>query len=270
MSSEPLAYLEQRLAPVRQRLLDHDLYQRLQTLPDLRHFLEAHVFAVWDFMSLLKALQRDLTCVQVPWVPTAAPSVRRFINEIVLEEESDVDAYGQPTSHFELYVQAMEECGADTGPINAFLAALAAGQSVRQALGTAAVPAPVRRFVETTFDVINSGKPCAISAAFIYGRADLIPATFRRLVAELQAEFPGQLDTFAYYLDRHVQLDEEKHAPLAHQLVRELCGDEPQCWQNCQEVAIRCIEARLELWDGIETEQGNEPVMVPISGNLAR
>ncbi len=265
MLSEPLSYLEQKLAPVRQRLLDHDLYTRLQTLSDLRRFMEAHVFAVWDFMSLLKALQRNLTCVQVPWVPTAAPTVRRFINEIVLEEESDVDAYGQPTSHFELYVQAMKECGADTGPIETFLAALAAGQSVRQALGAAAVPAPVRHFVETTFDIINSGKTCAISAAFTFGREDLIPSMFRSLVAELQANFPGQLDTFVYYLDRHIQLDEDTHAPLARQMVRALCADDPHCWLGCQEVAIRCIEARIELWDSIKTEQQNELLTVPIS-----
>lgn len=84
------------------------MYERLQTLPDLRCFMEHHVFAVWDFMSLLKVLQRELTCTAVPWVPTANAPARRLVNEIVLEEESDLDSEGRPTSHFELYVRAME------------------------------------------------------------------------------------------------------------------------------------------------------------------
>ena len=40
--------------------------------------------------------------------------------------------------------------------------------------------------------------------------------------------------TFSYCLDRHIQLDEDTHAPLAHQMVRELCADDPTRWQECQ------------------------------------
>ena len=166
-------------------------------------------------MSLLKALQRELTCVQVPWVPTANAATRRLINEIVLEEETDLDPQGRPTSHFELYVQAMQECGADTAPIRQLIAAVAAGHTITQALDAAQAPDSARQFVETTFGIIQSGKPHAIAAAFTFGREVLIPAMFRQLVGELRDRFPGQLDTFTYYLDRHIQLDEEVHAPLA-------------------------------------------------------
>ena len=250
---DPLNHLRQEVAPTRHQLLNNGLYYGLQTLPDLQQFMEYHVYAVWDFMSLLKALQRDLTCVQVPWVPTANPATRRLINEIVLEEESDIDLQGQPTSHFELYVRAMEECGADTAPIHRLVAAVAAGKSVAEALEIAQAPASVRQFVGTTFSIIGSGKPHAIAAAFTFGREDLIPAMFRQLVGELRDRFPGQLDTFTYYLDRHIQLDEEVHAPLAHQMVRELCADDPERWLECQQVSIRCLEARIALWDGIKS-----------------
>ena len=249
--SDSIQYLQQTLEPTRQQLLNNSLYQRLETLADLRCFMEHHVFAVWDFMSLLKALQRELTCVAVPWVPTPNPATRRLINEIVLGEESDVDPEGRPTSHFELYLRAMEECGANTAPIRKLVAVIAAGQTVGQALTVAQVPASVREFVETTFDIIDSGQPHAVAAAFTFGREDLIPGLFRQLVGELRDRFPGQLDTFVYYLDRHIELDEEVHAPLAEQMVRELCADDPSRWQESQQVALRCLEARMVLWNGI-------------------
>lgn len=243
--------LQAGLLPTRQRLLAHGLYHQIQSLDDLRLFMSHHVFAVWDFMSLLKALQRDLTCVTLPWVPTANPATRRLINEIVLEEESDVDPQGRPTSHFELYLQAMRACGADTAPAERLLAALATGQSVAAALEAAGAPASVQQFVNTTFDIIGAGQPHAVAAAFTYGREDLIPDMFRQLVGRLQAQFPGQLDTFIYYLDRHIQLDEEVHTPLAQQMVRELCADDSLRWQAAQNVAQRSLEARLALWDGV-------------------
>ncbi len=243
--------LQAGLLPARQRLLAHGIYQRIHTLDDLRQFMAHHVFAVWDFMSLLKALQRDLTCVTLPWVPTPNPATRRLINEIVLEEESDLDPQGHPSSHFELYLQAMRECGADTAPIEQLLVALAAGQPVAAALEAAGAPDSVRRFVNNTFSIIGTGQPHAVAAAFTYGREDLIPDMFRQLVGRLQAQFPGQLDTFIYYFDRHIQLDEEVHAPLAQQMVRELCANDLQRWQTAMQVAQRSLEARQGLWDGV-------------------
>lgn len=248
----PIGFLQQQIAPTRRLLLNNGLYHSIRTLPDLRRFMEHHVYAVWDFMSLLKALQRGLTCVQLPWVPTPNPATRRLINEIVLEEESDLDPQGRPVSHFELYVQAMEECGADSAPIRRLVAAVAEGRTLEQALAAAKAPASVCEFVGTTFAIIRDGKPHAVAAAFTFGREDLIPDMFRQLVGELSTRLPGQLDTFTYYLNRHIELDEEVHAPMAQQMVRELCADDPLRWQEAQQVAIRCLEARMALWDGIK------------------
>ncbi|TGE17570.1 DUF3050 domain-containing protein [Hymenobacter elongatus] len=250
-SVDPIRTLQQQLAPARAKLVAHNVYQSIQSLEDLRQFMQCHVFAVWDFMSLLKCLQRDLTCVTVPWVPRGNPATRRLINEIVLEEETDVDQYGQPASHFELYLRAMEECGADTQPIRKLLDALSVGESVEMALLQANVPYAVQQFVLSTFNVINTGKAYAVAAAFTFGREDVIPDMFRHLVADLGQRFPGQLETFLYYLNRHIQLDEEVHTPLAEQMVRELCGDDAQQWEECREVAARCMQARAALWDGI-------------------
>lgn len=256
LQSDPIQALQRAVAPVRARLVAHEVYSSLTTLDDLRTFMEHHVFAVWDFMSLLKALQRDLTCVAVPWVPAGNPTTRRLINEIVLEEETDVDPAGNPASHFELYLRSMQECGADPQPVHRLLANLAAGISLPVAILEAGVPPTVQEFVLDTFAIIGSGKSHAIAAAFTFGREDVIPAMFRHLVADLNRRFPGQLDTFTYYLNRHIQLDEGTHAPLAQQMVRDLCGDDAQRWQEATDVAVRCMESRVRLWDGIRVSLG--------------
>lgn len=253
--------LQAQLQPARQRMVDHAVYRRIETLADLRVFMEHHVYAVWDFMSLLKALQRELTCVEVPWVPKGSPATRRLINDIVLEEETDLDPEGQPTSHFELYLRAMREAGADSAPAERLLAALAEGASVPAALAAAQAPASVQEFVKHTFSVIASGQPHAVAAAFTFGREDVIPDMFRSLIADLGQRFPGQLDTFTYYLNRHIELDEDHHAPLAHQMVRDLCGTDPARWHEATEVAQQGMAARVALWDGIAAALAQEKAL---------
>jgi hypothetical protein len=259
MSQDFIQELQAQLRPARQRMVEHSLYRTIQSLDELRVFMEYHVFAVWDFMSLLKALQRDLTCTTLPWVPKGNPATRRLINDIVLEEETDLDPEGRPTSHFELYLRAMQEFGADTAPVQRLLAALAQGESVPAALAAAQAPAAVQEFVNHTFAVIAAGQPHAVAAAFTFGREDVIPDMFRNLVADLGQRFPGQLSTFTYYLNRHIELDEDHHAPLAHQMVRDLCGTDAQRWQQAAEVAAQGMAARVRLWDGIQAALAKEP-----------
>ncbi|WP_046314359.1 DUF3050 domain-containing protein [Pontibacter korlensis] len=249
--SKRIEALQQALQEHRQRLLKHNVYQSLETLDDLRLFMEHHVFAVWDFMSLLKALQRELTCVTLPWVPKGSPSTRRLINEIVLEEETDVDQQGQPVSHFELYLRAMAEVEANTAHVEQLLTGIAEGKKVNNALDQLPIDPSVKAFVRNTFRVADSAEPHIIAAAFTFGREDLIPDMFRHLIEDLNRRFPGKLNTFIYYLDRHIQLDEEVHTPLALQMVDELCGDDEDKWQEALEVSKACIEQRIELWNGI-------------------
>jgi hypothetical protein len=258
MTQDFVQQLQAQLQPARQQMVDHAVYRRIETLADLRVFMEHHVYAVWDFMSLLKALQRELTCVELPWVPKGNPATRRLINDIVLEEETDLDPEGQPTSHFELYLRAMREAGADTAPAERLLAALAKSASVPAALAAAQAPASVQEFVKHTFGVIASGQPHAIAAAFTFGREDVIPDMFRSLIADLGQRFPGQLDTFTYYLNRHIELDEDHHAPLAHQMVRDLCGTDVARWQQAGEIAQQGMAARVALWDGIAAALAEE------------
>lgn len=239
------------IQPLRQRLLDHPLYGDLAELADLRVFLEYHVYAVWDFMSLLKALQRELTCVSLPWVPAGSPETRMLINQIVLGEESDRAQDGRVCSHFELYLEAMAESQADTGGISAFIQSIIAGATVEQALEKHEVPPCVSAFVKDTFGFIHQGRVHEIAAAFTYGREDLIPGVFGEIVSGIAAAEPGRLDIFRYYLERHIELDGDEHGELGRQMVASLCGDDDTKWQQAATAAQEALAARLRLWDGI-------------------
>jgi hypothetical protein len=243
--------LRQRLVPLKEALLEHPIYRHIDNLPALRLFMEHHVFAVWDFMSLLKELQRRLCCTTVPWVPSGQPLGSRLVNEIVLAEEGDEDGHGGFASHFELYHRAMTGCGASTAAIDQFLDAIRSAKPVPTALESTLVPESVRRFVRQTFAVIDEGSICAIASAFTFGREDLLPALFRRLVDELNVQTSGGLADFRYYLQRHIGLDEEEHGPMASKLITLLCGTDEYRWQESQHAAVRALEARKNLWDGM-------------------
>jgi hypothetical protein len=236
---------------LRERLVAHRLYALIDTPDRLRWFMQHHVFAVWDFQSLLKALQQRLTCTTVPWVPTADPAARRMINEIVLDEESDELPEGGAASHFELYLDCMQRAAADTAPIERLLEAIRAGEPLSRALADSGAPAAAAEFVKRSFAVIESGSTAAIAAVFTYGREDVIPDMFRKIVGGLAAADPARWERFRFYLDRHIEHDEGHHGPLCRQIVARLCGSDASTWAEAATAARECLEARLALWDAV-------------------
>lgn len=233
---------------------NHGLYDLIRDARSLRLLMRSHVFAVWDFQSLLKALQVQLTCVEVPWLPTADPEARRFVNELVVDEESDICPWGGHLSHFELYRRAMVECGADVGPIDSLLAALRAGVPLAAALVGCGASEAVTRFVTTTLEVATSRSIHRIAAAFSLGREDVIPQMFTRLVDSFEAGQPGQWSTFRYYLERHIGNDADKHGPMARDLFGRLCGNSAALKAEALETARRCLLARIALWDDVSRQ----------------
>ncbi|SEG25973.1 Protein of unknown function [Bryocella elongata] len=247
----PLDLLESRIAPLRERLASHPIYSAVSTERDLRLFMESHVFAVWDFMSLLKSLQRALTCVDVPWVPSRYAASRRFINEIVLGEESD-EYQHRPLSHFEIYLEAMQVLGADNTPIETLINAVRTSGDWKAKL--AAAPIPAQAFVAETFRVIEHGSIAAQAAAFTFGREDVIPEMFRGMVRELNDQREGRLAQFVWYLERHIEVDGDDHGPLSLKMVSDLCGTDEALWAEATSAAEQALAARLALWDGVLAE----------------
>ena len=282
--------LSDRLRARRNELEFHPLYLRVQDGDSLRVFMRTHVFAVWDFMTLAKALQRHLTCMELPWLPPADRESARFINEIVLDEESDEVRPGYPISHFELYLKAMEEQGADRAPIDAFIASLRKGADVEQALGSLPVRESARTFVRTTM-ALALGPAHEVASAFLFGREQVIPGMFMRLydagagqvvpegrlgrrvlsarrklsralnrsrvATELERRAERHASphaAFELYLKRHIELDGEEHGPMGARMLMRLCGDDALRWEQAEHAAVRAMSVRQALWDGVLEE----------------
>lgn len=238
-------------ATARTRLLTHPLFSKLTSMDAWRLFMGHHVFAVWDFMSLVKRLQRDLTCAQVPWTPPRDAGHARLINEIVLEEESDLDAEGRPTSHFELYLQAMEQCGANTWMVRLFLRQLQNGTDPQAALKACGAPPSVQAFVAHTLYLVQHGSTEEVCAAFFWGREEIIPQMFLRFADKADPTDPA-LATLTYYFRRHIELDSADHGPRARELLDSLVGADPSKQARATAAADAALAARYELWSGVQ------------------
>lgn len=245
-----LELLKERVQSHREVLINHPVYSSLRSLNDLSIFMEHHVFAVWDFMSLLKSLQSSLTCTQVPWIPVGSANTRYLINEIVVGEESDVDQNGQRMSHFEMYLKAMKEVGCKTNGIENFLMALRNGKSISESLNDSA-PEGAASFVRDTFQFIEQGKPHVVAAVFTFGREDLIPDMFLSLINEMSKELPSKTETIRYYVERHIEIDGDHHSKLAYEMTSELCGDDEQKWEEATQAVEKALISRKMLWDKV-------------------
>ena len=239
---------------LRQQIIHHKVYAVMNSIDDLNIFMKYHVFAVWDFMSLLKSLQNNLTCTSVPWFPKGSADTRFLINEIVVGEESDVDMNGVRMSHFEIYLKAMEQSGASTSSIITFINELKKSTPFSTAYNIANVPTAAQQFVDYTFKVIQSGKSHLQAAIFTFGREDLIPGMFTSIINDLDKNLPNTISIFNYYLERHIEVDGDHHSHLALEMTSNLCCTDEQYWNEATEATIASLQSRIQLWDGAYEE----------------
>jgi hypothetical protein len=259
--SAMLEYDNDRLGSLRSALLDHPLYADVASVADLRRFMEDHVFAVWDFMSLLKRLQQDMTCTRVPWFPAGNARAARLINDIVIGEETDVDPDGSYVSHLDLYLRAMGDVGASTSQFDAFRSLVQVGIPVEVALARIGVPLYVQAFVAHTMALANSGTTEEVLAAFFYGREDIIPEMFSRLLQTLYdaRHNDDRLRHFVYYIDRHIELDGDSHGPKGRELLEGLIASSPHMAERAVRAACNSIKARIDFWNGTLSKLRNSP-----------
>ncbi|WP_445721524.1 DUF3050 domain-containing protein [Flavobacterium sp.] len=247
--------INRSIQPYKDQLLEHSLYNEIKSIEDLHSFLESHVFAVWDFMSLLKALQNKLTCTTTPWLPKGNPEIRYLINEIVVAEETDIDQEGNRKSHYELYLEAMEACGANTSIMKDFLEDVVTTQNIFVSIKQSNLHENIKTFLDFTFRIIEEGGPHQIAAAFTFGREDLIPEMFSAILKKFEQNFPEtDLSKLIYYFERHIELDADEHGPMAMKMIEELCNNDAKKWQEVEQVSILALQKRIGLWNAIEEQ----------------
>lgn len=240
---------------LRKELASHPVYAAVKDMNDLTVFMQHHIYSVWDFMSLVKYLQNQIAPAQTPWMPFGDAQVQRFINDIVLEEESDEgiplkDGTPTYTSHFNLYAQAMEEVHLGSSKLIREFISKVDSDSLEIARETVKIPSAAKEFMETTFSFIHSDKPHIIAAAFALGREHIIPEMFRALLDKMNIS-REEAGVFHYYLDRHIELDGDHHGPMSMRMLELLCEDDKIKIAEAEEAALDAIKARIQFWDGV-------------------
>ena len=258
-----IARLTDQLAPFKKQLIEHPIYQNIDCVSDLRCFMESHVYAVWDFMSLVKKLQLDLTTTTLPWQPPKNITAARLINEIVWGEESDLDKNGKPFSHFEMYLNAMSQINANTHGIEDMLNRLKAGENIFNIINQTNLPYHITDFLRFTFEIIEEGKTHKIAAVFTFGREDLIPDMFISMIKKMNRDNDHKIDQIIYYFERHIEVDGDEHGPMALEMIKNLCGTDPIKWNEAINASQEALQKRIALWDGINY-QINERVKIKI------
>lgn len=251
-----------RINARRHALNNHPLLvgDSIRSINHVRIFMEHHVYAVWDFMCLIKTLQHAIVPSATIWLPQPHANIGRFINEVILDEETDVGPDGQPVSHYELYLAAMREVGADTTPVLTFIEGLQTeGLHMIRPLMEENLPSPAEVFCRSTLDFIGTQRPHVIAAAFAFGRETVIPVMFTGLLDQLR-DRDYSAPTFEFYLNRHIEIDGEQHGPTALAMVEELCQNDPAKYAEAEIAALEAIRFRHQFWDAVHLAIVESPV----------
>ena len=246
-------YIQDKINNQREKLLKHKLYSNIETIKDLQVFTENHVYAVWDFMSLLKFLQIKLTSTSLPWFPSENNTTAKLINEIVAGEETDEDQNANPMSHFEMYLNSIQEFGLDTDEILNNISSLNKLESIEEDIDKLNIKEYIKNFLKFTFSVIKRGYVHEVASVFTFGREDLIPDMFIPLIEGINAE-NNDLDKLIYYFKRHIEVDGDLHGPMSMEMLSYLCNDEVKKISEASSISKEALLARISLWDGIENE----------------
>ena len=241
--------ITKRLEPLKSKLNNHNIYKFMTKKEHVLSFMEMHVYSVWDFMNLLKYLQKHFTCISYPWVPYDNPRLSRLINEIVLEEESDL-IDGQVTSHYSYYFNILKSHLDINVHLKLFDQDLNLGVPYKELINKKYIPVPARKFMNTTYDLINDGV-LSVASAFAFGRESLVPIIFEPITEVIGKSNDENLSKFVKYLDRHILLDGDIHSNLAFEMITILCKSKAD-WQVIESSASKALEARLLFWDNIE------------------
>ena len=243
-------FFDKDLNYLRKSLIEHPLYNSMNNLSDIVKFMEIHVFAVWDFMSLVKNLQMNLTCINTPWIPSENSLTARLINEIVWGEETDINENNIAKSHFEMYLDSMNDIDANTDKIELLIGLVKEGKDIFKIIENLDISDEIKDFLNFTFSTIKENKIHVTAAVFTFGREDLIPNMFIEIVRKIKTENKS-VESLIYYLERHIEMDGDHHGPMAMNMVTTLCENNDNKILEALNASKLALKKRIRLWDHI-------------------
>ncbi len=268
---ERIARMEKRVAPLRMWLESHKLHEALGgDVDDLRKFAEIHVWCVWVMMSMLKAFQVELATKEtLPWIPSSdgrkKEKLARMVNEMALRYQYWVvdEKTGKTTTNFEMYLQAMAQLGCDSAEITSFLSflhksarcGLPCAASMEAALRFCAMPRGVAGVLRYCFALIQSRQlhRLAASFAFVRNKSSVVSALLATL-DKARAEEGQDFDLYRRWLERFAGLLDHNFAPLAFQILVELCGDDEAKWREVEQTAAESLQVQRIFFDDVYNE----------------
>ena len=240
---------------LKELLVSHRLFANELNIEQVRVFMESHIFSVWGFMSLLKALQIGITSNHIPWLPNenTQNGLTNFINEIVLCEESDdIDGIGY-TSHFEIYLLAMKNINANSEIIRKLINKLQKEKYNREFINELSIHNEVKDFIKFDLEISQSIILPKIVGSFTLGREKVIPNMFSYIVPCIKED--ASTKHLLTYLKRHISVDGDRHGPLSLKLLDVICKNEND-YCIAYSSGIKSLELRLKVWDKISSEIG--------------
>lgn len=254
--TEPIQQLTERLSPLTLEIVHHPLYHEISSIDHLRLFMEQHVFAVWDFMCLLKELHRRIVSTSAPWFPPKDALSANLISSILVEEEGDLTEDGtEYASHYDIYLQAMKKISADIQPIKKLQSLLMKGSTIKEVFQQLLLKQSTKEFVLTTFSFFEC-EAHELAAAFVYGREGITGAMFSPLITQLEVEMKhhnqSQFSTLIYYFKRHVELDSNDHFPKAIRMLSNLVNGDEKKLKEAENAAVKALTARIKFLTGIQ------------------
>lgn len=244
--------INETIEPLLNELNSHIIYKSMHSIDDLRGFMSIHVFAVWDFMNYVKALQKEFTSTGVPFI-IKDPKISRFINEINIDEETDkeVDGCGH-ISHVSLYLRAMKEISADSSKFDEFYNKIVRSGSLdyEEIFRELNLPNCLQEFLLHNRNIVESDDKIKIASQFLYGREKIIPNMFKNIIDDFKLD-KKESETFIYYMERHIEVDGDSHGPLSEELIDILIDDDEYNYHTVLYNAQEAILTRIKLWDCI-------------------
>ncbi len=245
-----------KINEIKKNIINHPLFHMRFNNEQLSHFMSIHVYAVWSFMSIVKSLQKNLTPQSIPWTPNHSTQngMARFINEIIYTEESDEISKNTYLSHFEIYILAMRIIGVNTKPILSIVSHFKKNNYSRKYINSLNIPICAKHFINHDISIAKSRSLPKIVGVFCFGKETIIPFMFKQIIKAIPKRGNSVLIS---YFDRHIEIDGERHGPLAKKIFSEVCKKKSAS-TLAYLTAIEALKLRESMWDDIYTNLENK------------